>query len=430
MKEGELMILTKRLLSILLLLGLAACQSYEFTSYQQTDKPFTYEDVMNKQEHEHLLIWTHDDIAENTIEHFIYSHPNIRIDVEVVDRTLLVDTYQQSIIKGDGPDLFIIPHEDLGAFSGIDGLENLLEAPYYDQAFFDSRPSGLLKNHVNASGQMYAFPILFFPYLTYYRADVLEKAGFPSEPSPVSEFLSDVDNWMLMAKQLKKNDQYIVESPNSLLHTALRSSNFLSDDFNYLGEKGAFSKMIDVAIKANEQELHANLNIWDPLGLQALQEERLVMFYMASYGQEILQDWVPEQKGKWRVTALPFELTGINRAASVSIAVSSESKNKQLAWTFAQALADDMITMYTNPNEDPFYNQGDLNTLYWDLMMREQPGTPSMLDQSIRQIWQSAMYQFTNGVSMNNKAMDNVHRDIENRIRYDQRVLQDNQFIR
>lgn len=64
------------------------------------------------------------------------------------DQKQLVDTYHQSIIDDETPDLFLIPDQELGSFSEIDGLENLLEAKYYDQDFFEKRPNGFLENYL------------------------------------------------------------------------------------------------------------------------------------------------------------------------------------------------------------------------------------------------------------------------------------------
>ncbi|MCZ0703763.1 multiple sugar transport system substrate-binding protein [Natronobacillus azotifigens] len=418
-------------LFVVLLMLTGCVSSFTFSPYEKRiDTPaYSERDYSSpKAEQEELVIWTHDNFLDGSIENFQQYYPDVHFEVKIIDQVNVVEKYHESMIDGQTPDLFIIPDELLGSFSGIDGLEDLSNPLYYDQQFFGKRPSGLLENYYNAFGEMYAFPVLFFPYVTYYRSDILEQHGFPDDPEQLKDYLADLEQFIAMADILNENNHYVVDSPNMLIQTALRSSNFFTAEHEYLGQKGGFSDMIQAAIVLSERELAPlDLSIWTGEGLTALKEDQIVMFQMGSYGQDRLKDWVPEQSGKWRITSLPFDLAGIDATASSSVAIASTSENKQLAWTFVRHFANNMLEMHTDLEDDPFYDQENLAEFHWTIMEEEKLGIPSMLDHEVRIVWTEALYEFSNGEPVGQSRVNKVHRNVKSRIRYDQRGLQQGQ---
>src|SRR5690625_4903530 len=151
------------LLAVAVLLPLLiSCQLLEKESYQS----FFHEDqepVLKtpRSMEASLEIWTPEDIVSDTLHRFKNRYQNVEFKVEVYDRLDLVDRYYQAILLGEQPDIMIIPANDIGAFSGIDGFEILNQEPYFDQGFFNRRPESLLDNYLNDQGEMYGFPVHF-----------------------------------------------------------------------------------------------------------------------------------------------------------------------------------------------------------------------------------------------------------------------------
>ncbi len=140
-----------KILTILLsLLILTACNSLELNTFDNIvqKKPEVKENTQNKNK-DAITIWATENIFEGAIEEYRSTFPNKEVKVVIQDMDNLVNIYQESIISGATPDIFMIPNNHLGEFSGIDGLENLKEPPYFEESYFSQYPEGLLRSAVD-----------------------------------------------------------------------------------------------------------------------------------------------------------------------------------------------------------------------------------------------------------------------------------------
>ncbi|WP_018933033.1 extracellular solute-binding protein [Gracilibacillus lacisalsi] len=410
-------------ISILFLVG---CHSSSFKPFQESSLSSDLVEVEEESvQANELVIWTHRNVFEDSLPEFLDMHPDVDVNIKEIDEHNLIKEYRQGMLAGKTPDLYILPDYVLGEFTGISGFENLYEKRYYEESFFERRPESLLNHYKSEDGtEMFAIPLLFFPYVTYYRADILSEYGYPSDPLELSSYINEDENWLEMAQDLKENGHYILDSEHMLLEMVLRTNYFLDEEFEYLGGNEPFVTTFNIATAVVEKDLSPYVNIWDERGREAFQNDELVMFQMASYVASHLQEWVPEQNGKWGITTLPFGLAGVDKQASMSIAISEKSQHKDLAWEFAKKMADDMLYMYEHVENDPYFINPDLKQLYWIALNKEVPGTPQSLDQNIKFIWDVAMKDFHGGKAITSEAIENINEEIKERIKYDQRALQ------
>ncbi|WP_208589895.1 ABC transporter substrate-binding protein [Gracilibacillus suaedae] len=410
--------------SVVILVG---CHSSSFEPFQESSLSNDLAEVEEESAQvNELVIWTHNNIFEDSLPEFLEMYPDVEIKIiDKFNENNLIKEYRQGMLAGKTPDLYVLPDYALGEFAGIGGFENLYENRYYDESFFARRPESLLNHYKSKDGtEIFAVPLLFFPYVTYYRADILSEYGYPNNPLELSNYINDYENWLEMAQDLKENGHYILDSEHMLLETVLRTSYFLDEEFEYLGDDEPFITTFNIAAEVAEKDLSPYVNIWNERGREAFQNDELVMFQMASYVTSHLQEWVPEQNGKWGITTLPFELAGVDKQASMSIAISENSQHKDLAWEFAKKMADDMLYMYEDIENDPYFINTDLKQLYWKALNKEVPGKPQSLDQDIKSIWDVAMKDFHGGKSITSEAIENINDEIKERIKYDQRALQ------
>ncbi|WP_058308023.1 ABC transporter substrate-binding protein [Gracilibacillus massiliensis] len=413
--------ITLTLICLILLIG---CQSSTLIPFEESSLSFQNIEKQSEKKSNELVIWSHENIFENSLPRFQERYPNLQIEIVPIQPSNLVEDYRNSLMTGQTPDLFVIPDHVLGEFSSISGFENLYQKPYYDEAFFERRPEGLLSKYINSDKEeLFAMPLLFFPYMTFYRADILEENGYPSDPVKLADILDDEEKWMEMAKSLEKNGQYIIDSEQQILEMLLRTSYSLDSDYNYLGKEEPFRTVTNTAIKVSENELSPYYNIWGESGQKAIEDDQLVMFQMGSYVMENLKEWAPEQKGKWGITSLPFQLSGTDKQASMSIAIAEESENKEIAWEFAKMMANDMLYMYEQAENDPYYINSDLTSTFWNVLSKDSIGQPQPIDQHIQFIWDVNMKEFHSGKEVTHEAINKIHNTIQERIRYDQRAL-------
>lgn len=377
----------------------------------------------SSQESKHLLIWTSQNIFENSLPPFQQLYPDLDITIETVDKEELVNRYLTSLIVGKTPDIFVLPDQYLGMFRGVGGLEDLQGSTYYEEEFFNKRPQAILDEHIY-NEKMLTFPLLFFPYVTFYRADIFEANGYPHDPLELSKYISNASDWYKLAYGFYNHDQYIMESDHSLIEMALQTSNFLNDDFEYIIEDSPFNETIKAAQLVTNKPYDKYVNIWEESGKEALANDQLVMFYSPSYMKENLQQWVPEQKGKWAITTPPFGLRGVDKDASLSIAISSASKNKKVAWQFIKHMSNDMLNMYLHPIQSDFYRNEDILDIYRKMIEEDNPGIPSPLDREIKWIWNHSIKEFQSGYEIKPLMIEQAHKDVMNFIRQDQQALQ------
>ncbi|MRH41702.1 extracellular solute-binding protein [Aquibacillus halophilus] len=411
-------------------LVLVGCKHSISPSHLELSKYQAYEnqEVTSNENTDHLKLWTHEisyDI-ENTIRIFNQAYPNIKVEVTVINRDEVVDKYRESLIEKDTPDLFVISDENLGSFSGINRLENLKEKSD-DPFFLELFKSGLIQNYSSVhEDYVYALPFEVYPYVTFYRADILEKEGFPSEPTELAEYMKNEENFMRMATELETEDHYIMEYSHSLITHFNRSINYHDQQLNYLGADSSSQKVFEVSEFIGENELFLNNTIWSPEGKQALKDDRLVMFFLPSYGQDRLKEWLPEQYGKWRATNLPFGKVGMDKEVGKSLAISSYSDNKELAWKFVEFAAKNNSQRYNPTNGDYYFGGQDLNSLYKDIISTDLPGQPTPIDKSAYEVWELYLYKLnSSNHSISKSDVLKIESNINERVRLDKRVLLD-----
>lgn len=365
-----------------------------------------------------LTVWASANIFANQIQTFHTMYPDVEVKVVEVASSEMIEKYMDSINQNETPDIILINDKNLGEFSGIDGLVDLLGKQETDPTFFKQLPKGLIENYKSFhEGKMFAMPMASFPYVTFYRADILEREGFPSNPEQLGIYLQEEENWLYMANKLKGSDHFIFDSTQSLLSTINRSSNYFDEELNYIADQGPMKRALEMANIANQDNLTLNINIWDNNGQQALKEGKLIMLYLPSYIQYHLKEWVANQPGKWRVTSMPLGIVGMDKEAGISLAISSYSENIDLAWEFIKMSSTDMINMYGYENKDPFYGGQDLNQVFKNAMNSDIPGQPTPLDNYASELWELNLYKYTMGFPITEQSLARIKVDVINRIR-------------
>lgn len=417
----------KFMISLILILILVACQlpeEKEYQSYFSESPSLVSENEINN--NKLIEIWTPEDIVSNTLRYFSHQYEEYEFEVTVVDRLDLVDTYYEALLTNNEPDLMIISAQDVGAFSGLDMFETLNVEPYYNHQFFSQRPTNELEKYINDDGEMYGFPIHFFPYVTLYRADILGEYGFPTDPDELAAYISDVDNWLNMVTTLYEDGLYAYESTQTILEWALDTTYPFDGDYQYLYQAEPFSNLIDVLIELDRLDYDLDLSIWRTPGHQALKNDRLVMIQGASFMDDIIHDWFPEQEGKWRVTTLPFGMSGIDKETGLVATIPKNANNKSIVWNLVRALSDDLLNIHALSTNHPLFDQDNLGEFYLEVLNQPAIGKPSMLDKAAQLLWENSVYRVNQGYPLNETFFQQTHNQVIEQVRNNRRVLSNN----
>lgn len=302
----------------------------------------------NTGEKEDLTIWTYFEGLEWSVRDFNQKYPSIKVKVEVFNYENYTDKCLKAIAKGEGADIIIFDSQHIEAFNGNEAMENLLELPFNAGQYEKDFTNSLWRLGMSFDGErLIGIPYDTTPMVTFYRADIMEEYGFPSEPQKLAAYMKEENNWLRIAEALKKDNKWIAQWATDPLKIYETGTGIFDENLNFIRNNSDFRKAVDITRKVKMQGLALNADIWSEEGQSALRDGRLAMLHLGTWGGSHIKGLAPEQSGRWRVTALPFGISGWNN--STFIAINSFSKNKEDAWTFIRDTA---------LNTDRYYGEG------------------------------------------------------------------------
>lgn len=266
--------------------------------------------------------------------------------------------YMEALANGTGPDVFAFDSSFFGQYTVDDILQNLLEEPFsagkYRDEFIGWKSGLSLDNK-----KLLSLSFTTAPYITMYRADIMEENGFPSDPEEFGKFIEDPKNLMDIGKKLRQQGKYIFQYPTDISDIAGATMGHFDEKLNYVRGGELFAKTLDMAQEIYDFELISNRNFWQDSGIKTIQEDRLVMLFLGSYSMDRLENMIPEQKGKWRVTKAPLGLSAW--ASDTRLAINNQSKYKEEAWKLLEHI---VTTVGVIGNVVPSYIPSTENEAY------------------------------------------------------------------
>ncbi|WP_226669235.1 ABC transporter substrate-binding protein [Metabacillus litoralis] len=194
----------------------------------------------------------------------------------------------------------------------------------------------------NADGDfLFGLPTDIGPKALYYRTDVFEAAGLPTEPAEVEALINSPEAFKEAGLQVKeKTGKPFVDSIEmayrALLDPAVEQ--YLNPEGELILDKegSAVKKAYDYAVELNEAGIVGKFDMWTPEWSNAVNNGE----FAAELGAGWLKGWMegnaPDASGKFKVATLPSEFAA-NWGGSY-IAIPSETDNAQAAYDFVEWL--------------------------------------------------------------------------------------------
>lgn len=295
------------------------------------------------------------------------------------------DTYQNlqlAIIAGEGgPDIVQIENSHLAQFVELGGLTDLTDQvePYLDIM------NEFKWETAEKDGKYFAMPWDSGPVVLFYRRDVLEQAGLPTDPESVSELVATWDDYYALCETIVAEtglDCFAQNKANNYgrLFIAMLWQQGLGL-FNSAGEVTVDSQeSIATLEKLGEfwdAELVSDELDWtDGWSAQMNSFDNPVATHVeAAWHGWMLKTWLAsDTTGQWGVVPMPALEDGQTRSANSggsTLAIVEESENKEAAWAFVEfmlgrersqllqlAAADFLPSLETTYN-DPLFIEGD-----------------------------------------------------------------------
>lgn len=302
-------------------------------------------------------------------------YPNIKVEHKSASN----EEFLTAVAAGSGaPDVFQVGDGSFMTLKLVNGLENLLDAPYNAGQYKSKYNDVLWKTGLTYDGKkMFGLPQQMNPYVMYYRADLMEANGYPSDPDALGKLIASPDGFFKMAAELRAKGVTFFKHAREVGDLSSNGEMFFDNNFKYVRNSEFWEKAMDNAKRALQLDLIFPGN--DDERKQALASGKMLTFFdnISSF-TDVLNMNPQDQKGKWRITTNPFGQI-ISRSMQMYV-IPSQSKNKEAAWAFIQ------FATATKQAAKEMYKTGKIpgNKDFWNIPEIEELGKRDLLkDQNL-----------------------------------------------
>lgn len=343
-----------------------------------------------------VTVWSYYSGAEWIIPIIEKQYPKLKVEVLTVSWDDYIKYYLTAMDNGKAPDVLFVDNNMLNQLVGLKIAEDLTVAPYEGETLAKLFPEPTIAPYRSLSdNHLFALPLDIGPGVAYYRRDLFEKAGLPSEPVALSQYLELPEHWLEAAEKLKEQGTFIASTEWDPIYMAGYGSGFFDRELNYIHDTPAFATALDLARQIRVRGLASGLNLDSAAGQTALKDGRTAMFYNGWWYLGNLKNAAPDTAGLWGIMRLPLRTYGWSGSSGTLI--SSSSRNKAGAWAVVSTLAKQIQQTYANGERmltgewtdygDAFYAGQRTQVLYAELVRHMPSLTPTPMDVKAYDIW-------------------------------------------
>jgi cellobiose transport system substrate-binding protein len=355
---------------------------------------------------------------ESLAKEYEDENPGIKINVRTAETEEHHNGLFTSLSAGSGaPDIAMLEVDQLDRFKEAeDRFANL-----YDLGAGDVQDKYLdwkWKIGENSEGDfLFGLPTDIGPKAMYYRVDVFEAAGLPTEPDEVEALIQTKEDFLTVGTQIKeKTGKPMVDSMEMAYRAIIDGAeqSFFDEDGNLLIENdGNFvKKAYDLAVEMNELGFVGEYSMWTPEWGNAVNNGD----FAVELGAAWLKGWMlgnaPDANGKFRIATLPAEFAG-NWGGSY-LSIPKETKHPEEAYAFVEWLVspENQLKSFQSeaglfPSSPEVYDMEEFKNTTDDFFGGQS--TAQYFAKATQDI--SAIYKGTNYVSAHNEiltALQNV----------------------
>ncbi len=336
---------------------------------------------------------------------FSNTYPNVQVNVDIQEFNDAHARLRETLMSGgDVPDLALVNHDRLQQFIQNGGLENLAAAPYNASQYADSFVDWTWELAEADDGQVFAIPWDVGPAGFFYRRDLFEEAGLPSDPAAVAELASTWEGFLDMCEQLTDASQgrWCVTDAAEIVYSSVYVGQFFDANGTVQIDRPEVARLVNLMMEARARGLDAGVSTWSrPEWDNLVINGSVAVQYNGSWMGGFLQTWMkPENEdwaGKWGFFPVP-ENPAQNRGGSLLV-MPAEADNKAAAWAFIESLLlnpssqnamfviSDAFPAFTPAYDDPiyqtpleFYGGQPVRSLWRDIALQTNNRTVTTAD--------------------------------------------------
>lgn len=189
------------------------------------------------------------------------------------------------------------------------------------------------KQGVSPRGRLIGFPMDTGPAALFYRADVYEKAGLPSDPADLAKAVPTWEKFLDLAATLHKKvpgSSAISNITNIYSYVMAQSvPQYVTPDGRYIGDQPHVRRAWNIAVEAARRNLSSASRDSSTEWSAGLANGRIASIVGAVWVGQQLAAAAPGTSGEWRVASCPG---GAGNLGGSFLAVTKYCRNPQLAF--------------------------------------------------------------------------------------------------
>jgi len=323
-----------------------------------------------------VLIWgwpAADQAFEAIIEGFNEEYPDIEVTWEMIPGMAggTRDALSTALAAGEGlPDISMIEINDIDRFVLQGGFVDLLQEPYNAGRYKDDFVAYKWDQAMTPDGRLLAFPWDIGPASLFYRRDVFENAGLPSDPESVAEMLSTWEGFIETGQKVADpdNNLFWIGNADRIPYIYYAHKNFFDEDYNVAINNPKTLQVLQYAKQVRDLGLDAKATFWVQEWYSMLANGQIATTISGCWFGGFLKSWIdPEGAGNWGVVPIPED--PLQNWGGSFMAIPEASQNKEAAWAFIEyALATEKAQnqMFVAVDYFPAYKSAWDNPLYQD----------------------------------------------------------------
>ncbi|GCE14714.1 ABC transporter substrate-binding protein [Tengunoibacter tsumagoiensis] len=160
------------------------------------------------------------------------------------------------------------------------------------------------------SGHLIGFPMDTGPTALFYRTDLFQKAGLPTDPTQVSARMASWDDYIQAAQKMQQSthgQSFMFNDIGSTFNLILgqMGKRFFAPSGQYIGDQEHIRTAWDLALRVHQLDLSAKISNGTTDWSAAVSNGTLASFVGAVWTKKRLLDSAKNTKGLWRVARAP-----------------------------------------------------------------------------------------------------------------------------
>ncbi|MBA9088602.1 cellobiose transport system substrate-binding protein [Fontibacillus solani] len=335
------------LVAVLMVASLAACGGNKNSSSgnNSTTPPATTtdsqgtNDTKESTEPVELTFWSlgttnYEDLAKE----YTKEHPNVTFKFQnTSDQTAHHNNLTTALSAGSGaPDIFMLEIAFMERFIGAqDKFYNLNDLGAKDIAgnYLDWK----WKQATSKDGSFQlGLPTDIGPTVAYFRTDLAEKAGLPTDPDGFSAAIDTWDKFAAVGKDFKAKTGKPFSDLTDLVYNGVRDQSpdqiyFNKEDGSFIGDTNPqVKKAYDFTVKGIQEGWIGNWQLWSPEWQKAINDGEFGVMLGPAWMAGTIRN-APESAGKWAIAQLP---EGAGNWGGSFLTLPKEGKHSKEAYEF------------------------------------------------------------------------------------------------